>query len=396
MSALFKELFALRKERNYSVDDIYAKTRIDPKIIESIENGSLFNRKDIDQPYLRSFVRKYASALKIDEEDILKALDAAIQGDYDGFIGKKYLEKSADSTGSGKDEQETKLSSRRKSSQTEATDSKKDSTEVSEQPDESKLATSSIDFPEQIDKPDPELTHNQTISERPDVKSVDWVSTVKRAKEQKKGSKLLMGVLSTLIILLGIGIALYFGTDTFGNSSTGIIAEETNHTASPAEEEQLPALPDSLVNDNNSVRSADDEFEAVDEESEEEEPETADEPTAFPDTLEVVLVAADGVLEPVRIRSDIDNTLRPHWIEEGEGMIVEFTDDVELRGQFDFMQMYFNGHPVADFTDFITDDGFIKLTRDYFQENPTYASPAAPDEYDEITIPDNIDELPLF
>ena len=406
MSALSNELCALRKERKLTVQDIYEKTRIDVKTIESIESGSFFSRTDIGQPYLRSFIRTYARTLGISESDITAAIDQHFNGNYDGLIGQNYLSKPA-----AAETDKPKVSSRRKNSSQQSLSSdsgfsQKDSTaQQKADPDDhtsskQPLATSSLDIPKDLDKPNLDLEHNQTLTDRPDLKSVDWVSTVKRAKLPSGNSKMMVGLLAAILILAGIGSAIYFGTASFsfGNNGNNMIAGDTN-VSETSEDEGLPALPDSLVNNNDSVRSAGESDSDVDNDespTQADQTDDAQQSVSLPDELQIVIVASDGVLEPVRVRSDTDNTLRPFWLEEGEGMVVDFSDEVEFRGQFQRMSIYFNGHPVENFTDFIDEDGFVILTREYFQENPHFAEPADEDEYDDITIPENLEELPLF
>lgn len=417
MSALSQELCALRKERKLSIQDIYEKTRIDVHTIEAIEDGSIFQQHEKGTPYLRSFIRTYAKAVNVADEDIVKALDDEEIGEYDGLISKKYLNSPVSSSksttpkkpASGQEsDSKPKLSLRRGSTQTadsgQASPQAKaasSSPEPSEKEDDLKRtrATSSIDIPDELDQPDPNRPHNQTITDRPNVTNVDWADTVKKAEPTNKRSFLSLGIVAAVIILVGIGSALYFGAGPLG-SIGATLSDVADNTPSEEPEtpdtEGIPTLPDTLVDEDITDEEREELSEAAQETDEviDAEPDIS-EPTTLPDTLQLVIVAADGVLEPVRVRSDTDDTLRPYWVELGNGITIDFVDQLEFRGQFNRIGVLFNGHPMENFMDYLNEDGFVELTRGTFQEDERFTEPADEDDYEDIILPGNIEEVTL-
>ncbi len=416
MSSLSKELCALRKERKLSIQDIYEKTRIDIQTIEAVEDGSIFEHHEKGKPYLRSFIRTYAKALGIADDDIVKALDDQEIGSYDGLISKKYLKQPVPGEPSPKssavDDQNEgerpKLSTRRGSAPgASAKDSSKSGKKSASEGEIEKKdqqvkrtpATSSIDIPDEMDKPDPNREHNQTITDRPNVTNVDWANTVRKAEPVGKKPMMPVGIAATVIVILGIGSAIYFGSGALG--SLGSTLSDVTDTSEPADTEVpdtegIPSLPDTLV-DNDEPEQQQEETEEL---SEAEAPgftETAEtaEPETLPDTLQLILHGADGVLEPVRVRSDADHTLRPYWVEEGQGIAINFVDEIQFTGNFNRMGVMFNGHPVDEFMDYLNEDGFVVLTRSLFQEDAIFTQPASEDQYQDYNFPADVIEPDL-
>lgn len=410
MSSLSKELCALRKERKLSIQDIYEKTRIDIQTIEAVEDGSIFEHHEKGKPYLRSFIRTYAKALGIADDDIVKALDDQEIGSYDGLISKKYLKQpvqgespSKSSTSDAQKEAERpKLSTRRgsspgasakeqsKSGEKSARDVEKKDQQVKRTP-----ATSSIDIPDEMDMPDPNRAHNQTITDRPNVTNVDWANTVRKAEPVDKKPIMPLGIVATIIVILGIGSAVYFGSGALG--SLGSTLSDVTDTSEPAESEipdteGIPSLPDTLVDNDEPEQGQPEESAELNGAPDFTDAAETAEPEPLPDTLQLVLYGADGVLEPVRVRSDTDNTLRPYWVEVDEGIALNFLDEIEFTGNFSRMGVMFNGHPIDEFMDYLNEDGFIVLTRNMFQQDAIFTRPAEDTQYEDYDLPTNVIE----
>ena len=62
----------------------------------------------------------------------------------------------------------------------------------------------------------------------------------------------------------------------------------------------------------------------------------------FPDTLQIVVYAAYDKLEPVRIGSDLRESVYPIWIEQGEAYYFDFNQEITIRGQLRRMLILFN------------------------------------------------------
>ncbi len=104
-----RDMRLIREDREITIDDIHKETRISRTLIESFEQGGLYEHPTFNEVYLRSFVQAYAEAVGISTHAALDGLDAALDGVYekslaDQFIGRpleKDEESSSDSTETG-------------------------------------------------------------------------------------------------------------------------------------------------------------------------------------------------------------------------------------------------------------------------------------------------------
>ena len=62
----------------------------------------------------------------------------------------------------------------------------------------------------------------------------------------------------------------------------------------------------------------------------------------FPDTLQIVIYAAYDKLDPVRVGSDLRESVFPLWMEQGEAYYFDFNEEITIRGQFNRMLILFN------------------------------------------------------
>ena len=82
----------IREDRGVSVDDLHNETRIARSLIESFEEGGLYDHSTFNEVYLRSFVRAYAEAVEISPETALNGLDDALEGTYENELAETYLQ----------------------------------------------------------------------------------------------------------------------------------------------------------------------------------------------------------------------------------------------------------------------------------------------------------------
>jgi cytoskeletal protein RodZ len=68
------DLKHLREKSNFTLQNIYQKTRIDIKFLEAIEEG---NFDVIESVYVRAFIKSYANSIGLDPEETLKNFDLA-------------------------------------------------------------------------------------------------------------------------------------------------------------------------------------------------------------------------------------------------------------------------------------------------------------------------------
>ncbi len=69
-----EELKSIREKKAISLSEIHDKTRIDLKYLNEIENG---NFDSLPEVYMRAFLRKYATMLELDEDEILSKFEFA-------------------------------------------------------------------------------------------------------------------------------------------------------------------------------------------------------------------------------------------------------------------------------------------------------------------------------
>lgn len=71
------ELRAVREEKNITLEQMAAKTRIDPKFLEAIDQG---NFSFLPELYVKAFLKQYAKVLELDEEETVRKYELAKEG----------------------------------------------------------------------------------------------------------------------------------------------------------------------------------------------------------------------------------------------------------------------------------------------------------------------------
>ena len=385
MASLGKDLETIRKKLNLSLEDIYDATRIPIHIIKSIEEESQFKEVETNKTYFRSFVRSYAKALKIEDDDIILALNQVDENSYSGLLSKKYLpqagrqEKPKTSTSSPKKE-ETGSSPKDTTGEKDTSEKKKEpsgkqalTSKTSTPSTESKETKSSKKKPEppkpkkdrkdkpltaEKDKitsgevtpysqPDPKRNHNQTTPPPPTVSSINWAAIGKKFYSFNVKSR--VWIISVFVVLAAAVIAFFFLYEPLKETQTTEVLDTT------AIMNQQSVMADSLKEAVTNASAGDTTTSAVPtEDTEEPEPATVEpmqeqeQESILPYTLNVVIYAAYYKLEPVRVLSDMNNRLSPYWIEHEEGMRFKFTDRIKIRGQYRRMELLLNGHLIPN------------------------------------------------
>jgi cytoskeletal protein RodZ len=86
-----QDMKRIREDRDVSVDEIHAETRIARSLIQSFEEGGLYEHPTFNEVYLRSFVQAYAEAIGVSPDAVLDALNDALAGEYDDALSQQYL-----------------------------------------------------------------------------------------------------------------------------------------------------------------------------------------------------------------------------------------------------------------------------------------------------------------
>ncbi len=362
MASLGNDLALIRKELNLTLEDIQDATKIPPHILESIENNSIFRDFEENTTYIRSYVRSYARALKIEDSLIIKALDQQEEDSYTGLLGTKADQRKTFEYDEGDEE-------------------------VPEDDVESKVE-STADRP--AGQPEPPEEPAESVQEPPTVRSVDWADMGQKFHPLKKHSRYWVGILLILFVLLASLFAYYY----LQNVDSEQVNDETFNNESP---EEQSVVPDSLQLD---VRSGD---ENNDEEISNQPDDENQQPVqtalaALPDTLRLTVYAAYDKLEPVRVYTDIMDNINPYWIEQGNAYEFEFVNTIRIRGQFSRMVLLFNGHPIQNIREqfYNTDTRLVEIDRSFFANDPQWLEPP-PDSLEiDAPAPNIIQNHPTF
>lgn len=358
MASLGNDLASIRKEKNLSLDDIHEATKLPKHIISAIEDDSIFSDYEENATYIRSYIRGYAKALSINERDIIYALDKQAKGSYAGSLIKN-------SEGPPK----------RTFEYDQEIDSDDSSEREQSEPDEKEPPE---EAPEPVAEEKQEATPPPKTSEvskkPPEVKSVDWVDMGRRFQPlQSPKPKIWLGAIAILIIAV-LGIAYYFYQSTpdsdtqSGNAVSS--AQQTQDNSESPDSLQLNLMPSA---DQDSVQLAGSNSDTT--QTQQLQTQALD---ALPDTLSMIVYAAYGKLEPVRVYTDIMDNINPYWIEQGSALRFDFVNEVRIRGQFSRMVLMMNGHLIQNFREqfFNPETRLVEIHRSFFENDPKWLEPA--------------------
>ncbi len=81
-----QDLRYLREQRGVSLETVYAETRIIKSVLREYEKDCLYHNSNFHRIYLRSLTGAYANVVGLDIDQVLEALDMALEGTYDGRL----------------------------------------------------------------------------------------------------------------------------------------------------------------------------------------------------------------------------------------------------------------------------------------------------------------------
>lgn len=88
-----EDLRTLRKQKGVSLDAICTETKVIKTVLEEFEINCLHRNNRFNKVYLYSLVGSYAKIVGLDGDQILSALDMALDGSYDGRLSPDYKPK---------------------------------------------------------------------------------------------------------------------------------------------------------------------------------------------------------------------------------------------------------------------------------------------------------------
>ncbi|MEX0995331.1 MAG: helix-turn-helix domain-containing protein [Balneolaceae bacterium] len=355
MASIGQDLATIRQYLNKTIEEIHRDTKIPLSTLKRIEDESIFSETEENPTYIRSFVRSYAKALKIDDDRAVKALDQQDAGNYNQLLLEAYPElQSGDvppETFKDKDEESS----------------------FEEDDYQAIPETSTREVTLQGKKKE-----YQSTPQPPTIGSINWAAMGHKFKRIDKTTPMWIIGLAVILIVALVAVFLLYEQDMFDNlEASQSVESETSPTGTESRQSQL-----SLDFQNNPA-----------------EPATEPEPSASLDeTLYLTIYAAHERLEPVRVWSDLKPKMDPYWLNHGVAYNFEFQDTIRIRGQYSRMLLFLNGHRVENFRQnyFNADENAVELTRELFTRDPKWANPVNLEIPSEVAEPDTVQNRPTF
>ncbi|MBD3616467.1 MAG: helix-turn-helix domain-containing protein [Gracilimonas sp.] len=359
--SLGKDLASIRKSQNLTLEDIQNAIKIPLDTIKSIEDESIFTDPSMNKTYVRSFVRSYAKVLKLNDDDVVMALDEVEAGMYSGSLvsGKENIDEYRQPYSPSKPEEKAPETS-------------------STEPVESKPAQKpETEPPKEANKAEPIAP--------PEINTVNWADMGRKFTTAGKSSKVWLAISFFFIIALLATCIYIFWDDISSVINQNFSANQEQTTSQQSNQEIIIPTPvDSSAIAGESEAPSDSDTQNQSQST------APNEPIILGDTLTVTVYAAYGQLEPVRITSDLNWRTNPFWVEDGAAYNFDFRDTLLVRGQYSRMLLLFNGHIIENPRQNYFDTAFnsIMITRSVLDQ-PRYLAPA-PDEFPlEIGPPDS-------
>lgn len=382
MPSIGKDLAKIRTSLGLTLQDIQATIKIPMATLEKIENGTIYEDSEHGKTYVRSFIRSYGRALKIDNEVMINGLNQQETGNYNQLLWNHYEGGQESSSFKNftfddiEDEVEDKKASEvedkseLKQKKTTAPPSEKVPKNIEPKVKEESLNDSPSESAESEPTP---LNSIQTPSTP--AENVNWADMGLKFTESKKSTP--VWVFVTLILIVVIFVIGYFiySNDLLSFSEASVSEPEIT-TVTPENSSDLLDVNES--DDINAVGlTVNDELEEI---------------------LYITVYAAYERLEPVRIWSDIKPRMDPYWVEQGVAMNFDFRDTVRIRGQYENMLIFKNGNAIEDVleTNYNEQENYIELTRDYFSTDPKWVSDQPFQLPEEVAPPDTVMLRPTF
>jgi cytoskeletal protein RodZ len=352
--SLGKDLATIRKSQNLSLEDIQNAIKIPLDTIKSIESGTIFDDQTTNKTYVRSFVRSYAKVLKLDDDDVVQALDEMEAGTYSGSLVA-------------------------------GSDSPEDYTATSEiqfqeeDPADSDPAAFETGRSTSAPEPTKKSTQSKKPSSGPEINSINWADMGRKFTTAGKSSKVWIIISFLIVIGLIAGSAYIFWDDITSIFQQSSVTQQEASDPSLDQEAIIPAPLDSATVAEQGSQTDPDEENLI-----------SNEPITLGDTLTLSVYAAYGQLEPVRVTSDYNWRTNPFWMEEGQAHYFDFRDTLLIRGQYSRMLLLFNGHVIENPRQNYFDTAFnsIMITRSVLNQ-PEYLAPPPREFPLEIGPPDS-------
>ncbi|MEX0770260.1 MAG: helix-turn-helix domain-containing protein [Balneolaceae bacterium] len=356
MASIGQDLATIRRYLNKTVEEIHLDTKIPLTTLKRVEDGSIFSETEENPTYIRSFVRSYAKALKIDEDRVVKALDQQDAGNYNQLLLEAYPELTSG---------EVPVES------LEGEDA---------DPEEKKVQAVPETSTREVTLQGKEKEYESTPSP-PTISSVNWAAMGHKFKRIDKTTPIWMIGLAVILIVALVTVFLIYEQDLFDDS--GELPQNIESGNPPAGNE--PQQSELSLDFQNSPPEASTE-------------EMGPPPAELDETLYITVYAAHERLEPVRVWSDLKPQMDPYWVSHGTAFNFEFQDTIRIRGQYSRMLLFLNGHRIENFRQehFNNDENAVELTRDFFNRDSRWGNPVTLEVPEDVAEPDTVQNRPTF
>lgn len=409
MREISRDLTLLRKHLKLEVQDIHEATRFPIDRIEAFESGTLFEDSDFESniTYIRSFVRAYGKALKLPDDILIDCLDFVELGSYNRQLIDFF---------ESRQKKKGKKGTTKKQIVIDDTAETVDSTSLDPTPSDSSSSTQSAPAVDSIPSPAPLNTPHFT---KPPVDGVDWASKpIKgRTRTPIPPHVWIIGVVCTLLLMALITLVWWFNQrepateDSLSNSASRLdnqteLAEGTasntgntpngrsgSSSSSPsslaqnAQDVSTPSNSDSQTGSNSTNT-----------------PQNSSDPLSYLGSAplnasySVLVYAASGRLEPIRVWSDQKPEVDPYWIEQGHAMRFEMNQELRLSGQFSNLRLIVNGRDIGPISPNSAQNGIptFTLTPSTTQMANVPREPQPINLQEDILMPTQIVDRPTF
>lgn len=373
MASLGNDLAHIRKEQNLSLDDIHQATKIPKRILVSIEDDSIFSNFEENPTYIRSYIRSYAKALSIDDEQIVFALNNKQTTDYKGSL--QNLSETKDKEPLQFDEEHESF----------------DEADEPRQMHHDHSPEHQSSNPEEQKDPDEE-TNSQPQS--PNVRSVDWADMGRQFQPLKSiKSNFWVGIAAIILVaVLGSYLLFYqFGVGSANNSQQSVQNQEMANTEMTSDSLQLNITPSATED---SIQPTTESASTIQNNGVQDN----DSMGTLPDTLDIVLYAAYGKLEPVRVFTDVMSNTNPYWLEEGEAIRFNFVNELRIRERTDNFVLLLNGRPIQNVREqfYNPDTRLFEVNRSFFEGDSKWLQSAPDTLAIDAPLPSDIQNRPTF
>ncbi|MDX1617776.1 MAG: helix-turn-helix domain-containing protein [Balneolaceae bacterium] len=358
MASLGKDLATIRKQRQYSLDDLHNATKIPRHILQAIEDDSIFTEFSENKTYIRSYIRSYAKALKLEDERVVEALNKFEEEQYEGQLLQRE-DIAAEEEQAAFSVSET----REQNMETDEVAVEEDGDEGADEEVNDMVHDHIPDAPRE--KPLAPAGTEEGVPEPPSIDSVDWADMGRKFTPLQTKSRMWIGIVVILIIVAAVVFFWIYQNNPDLLSSDQLSPDNTQNLTQPG------VVPDSLQLNLTNDRESSPNGSFTENTGADAAAQT------LPDTLTMLIYAAYGKLEPVRVYTDVMGELNPYWIENGEAYRFEFVNVIRIRGQYSRMEMLVNGHPIQNFRQrfYQPDTSMVVIERSLFENDDRWLEP---------------------